>query len=78
MPKKIEHELTAHGETRVDEYYWMRNLEDDKDVREFLLNENNNLDKYKINSDLEENNEILEMVGEMEKIDNKKVNKNLI
>ncbi len=46
MPKKIAHELSAHGETRVDEYYWMRNLEEDKDVRDFLNNENKNLDKY--------------------------------
>ncbi len=46
MPKKIEHELTAHGETRVDEYYWMRNLEEDKDVKEFLIDQNNTLEEY--------------------------------
>ncbi|MEM1328514.1 MAG: S9 family peptidase [Bacteroidota bacterium] len=38
-PKKVPHELTAHGETRIDPYYWMREKED-KEVIAYLNSEN--------------------------------------
>ncbi len=39
IAKKCPHELVIHGDIRVDNYYWM-NQRDDKDVIEYLNNEN--------------------------------------
>lgn len=43
VPEKRPVMLTAHGETRVDEYFWMRNL-DDPAVMQYLQAENDYLD----------------------------------
>ncbi|MEJ5225356.1 MAG: S9 family peptidase [Anaerolineales bacterium] len=43
-PPKRPVKLTAHGETRVDEYFWMRYL-DDPAVMQYLKAENDYLDK---------------------------------
>jgi oligopeptidase B len=39
-PKKISYSMKAHGDERVDLYYWMRNLDEDKDVLPYLKEEN--------------------------------------
>jgi oligopeptidase B len=39
VAKRVAHELTSHGDTRVDEYYWMRERED-PDVVAYLEAEN--------------------------------------
>ena len=39
VAKKINKELTIHTDTRIDPYYWMNNRED-KDVIDYLKNEN--------------------------------------
>lgn len=38
--KKIAHELTTLGDTRIDDYYWLRNKDSDPDVIAFLEAEN--------------------------------------
>ena len=41
MPEKRPHEMTLHGETRVDEYYWLRDdTRSDPDVLAYLEEEN--------------------------------------
>lgn len=42
VAEKIPHQLTAHGETRVDDYYWLRERENPK-VIEYLKAENDYL-----------------------------------
>lgn len=37
--KEIAHELTAHGDTRMDEYYWLKDREN-PEVIEYLNAEN--------------------------------------
>ena len=54
-PKKIAHEMTIHGDTRIDNYFWMRLSDDQKnadsadeqtqDVIDYLNAENKYLDK---------------------------------
>jgi oligopeptidase B len=34
MAKKIPHEITAHGDTRIDNYYWMRLSDEQKNAAE--------------------------------------------
>ena len=34
MAKVVPHELTAHGDTRVDNYYWLKDREDPEVSRE--------------------------------------------
>lgn len=36
---EVPHEITAHGHTRTDDFYWLRNI-DDPAVREYLTAEN--------------------------------------
>ena len=43
--EKIEKELTIHGDTRIDEYYWL-NQRDDKKVIDYLNAENSYRDNY--------------------------------
>ena len=43
--EKIVKKLTIHGDTRVDEYYWM-NKRDDKKVIDYLNSENSYRDEY--------------------------------
>ncbi len=38
-PAEIPHEITFHGHTRVDDFYWLRNIEDPA-VTDYLLAEN--------------------------------------
>ncbi|MEE8118104.1 MAG: S9 family peptidase [Gammaproteobacteria bacterium] len=46
IAKTVPHEMTAHGDTRVDNYYWMRDDErKDPDVLEYLNAENKYLEK---------------------------------
>jgi len=45
-PKKVQHLMKTHDHVRNDEYYWMRNLEDDKDVLSHLSSENTYTDHY--------------------------------
>ena len=53
--EKIVKKLTIHGDTRVDEYYWM-NKRDDKKVIDYLNSENSYRDEYmKSYKGLEEN-----------------------
>ena len=33
IPEKVPHELTAHGATRIDNYYWMKLSEDQKNAQ---------------------------------------------
>jgi len=40
VAKKVPHELTMHGDTRIDNYYWLNNRED-QDVLDYLKAENN-------------------------------------
>ena len=40
IAKKIAHELTALGDIRVDDYYWLRNKDADPDVLAYLQAEN--------------------------------------
>lgn len=40
--KKIPHEMTLHGETRVDDYYWLRDdKRENSEVLDYLRAENN-------------------------------------
>lgn len=39
VAQKIPHELTKHGDTRIDNYFWMKDREDPK-VTEYLTQEN--------------------------------------
>lgn len=43
VAEKIPHEMTIHGDTRVDDYYWLNNREDPK-VLDYLRAENAYLD----------------------------------
>jgi oligopeptidase B len=45
IAEKIEKNLTIHGDTRVDEYYWM-NQRDDEKVINYLNSENSYRDEY--------------------------------
>tara|TARA_B100000029_G_scaffold516702_2_gene632889 strand:- start:3576 stop:5675 length:2100 start_codon:yes stop_codon:yes gene_type:complete len=46
-PKKIPHELTAHGDTRIDNYYWLRDdTRSSTDIIEYLESENIYLDHW--------------------------------
>lgn len=45
-PKKIEHKTNKFGEEIVDNYFWMRNLKEDKDVLDLLKTENNITKEY--------------------------------
>ncbi|WP_127717914.1 S9 family peptidase [Halobacteriovorax sp. HLS] len=45
-PKKIPHKMIAHEDERVDNYYWMRFLDEDKDVKKHLLQENDFFKDY--------------------------------
>ena len=45
IAEKIVKKLTIHGDTRVDEYYWM-NKRDDKKVIDYLNSENSYRDEY--------------------------------
>jgi oligopeptidase B len=46
MPEKRPHEMTLHGDTRVDEYYWLRDdSHSDPDVLAYLDEENAHFDK---------------------------------
>ncbi len=54
-PKKIKFEINAHGDTRNDPYYWMRNRKEDPDVEKYLLEENEYLNEFlKSNSELKD------------------------
>ena len=42
IAKKIPHAMTLHGETRVDDYYWLRDdKRDNEEVLDYLRAENN-------------------------------------
>ena len=42
IAKKIPHEMTLHGETRVDDYYWLRDdRRENEEVLDYLRAENN-------------------------------------
>jgi len=42
IAKKIPHEMTLHGETRVDNYYWLRDdKRENSEVLDYLRAENN-------------------------------------
>lgn len=42
IAKKIPHEMTLHGETRVDDYYWLRDdKRENEEVLDYLRAENN-------------------------------------
>ena len=45
IAKKIEKKLSIHGDTRIDEYYWL-NQRDDKNVINYLNAENTYRDEY--------------------------------
>ena len=46
MPEKRPHEMTLHGHTRVDEYFWLRDdTRKDPDVLAYLEEENAHFDK---------------------------------
>lgn len=47
---EIPHEITAHGQTRIDDYYWMKNF-DDPAVLEYLEAENLYADSIMAGSD---------------------------
>jgi oligopeptidase B len=51
--KQIPHPMTAHGETRNDEYYWMRNRED-PDTVAYLEAENQFLETHGPSKELQE------------------------
>ena len=38
--KKIDHKVSCHGDTYNDEYHWIRYIDEDKDVREYIEKEN--------------------------------------
>ena len=41
LPKKIPKKLTAHNDTRIDNYYWLRDdSRKDKEVIKYLKEEN--------------------------------------
>ncbi|ATH06775.1 hypothetical protein BIY24_02110 [Halobacteriovorax marinus] len=69
MTKKINHELTSHGETRVDEYYWMRNLESDGDVRQFLNSNNDQLSTFLSDTSTLQEELYKEMRGRKKEVD---------
>lgn len=45
-PKKIQHLMHNHDLVRNDEYYWMRNLDEDKDVLAHVKSENDYVNHY--------------------------------
>ena len=45
IAKKIEKKLSIHGETRIDEYYWL-NQRGDKKVIDYLNAENSYRDNF--------------------------------
>ena len=48
--KKIKKELIAHGDIRIDNYYWL-NDKNDKNVIKYL-NDENNFTKKNVNRDI--------------------------
>ncbi|WP_422824354.1 S9 family peptidase [Xenorhabdus bharatensis] len=70
MAKKQPHEMTIHGDTRIDDYYWLRDDQrQDKDVIDYLAAENN-YTKEMLKSGQELRETLYnEMVGRMNKED---------
>ncbi|POB12740.1 S9 family peptidase [Halobacteriovorax sp. DA5] len=59
QPKKIPHETKIHDQVLTDDYFWMRNREEDSDVMKFL-NEENELFKNYLSDSEELKNTIFE------------------
>lgn len=54
-PKKVSHETKIHNQTLTDDYFWMRNRENDSDVMKYLNEENDLFKSYLSNKkDLKE------------------------
>ncbi len=63
--KQIPHELTAHGQTRVDEYYWLRER-DNPDVVRYLEDENAYLQQVMAPTEALQDELFEEMIGRIE------------
>ena len=70
IPKKIPHELEAHGDVRIDDYYWMRDdSRSDPELISYLESENEYFKKWsdsKINYQSEIYDELKNMIPEEE------------
>jgi len=70
MPEKRPHELTLHGHTRVDEYYWLRDdTRKDPEVLAYLAAENEYFDKMMENSTALQDTLYKEMIGRLDPAD---------
>ncbi len=67
MPEKRPQELTLHGHTRVDEYYWLRdNTRKDPEVLAYLAAENEYFDKMMKSSTALQDTLYKEMIGRLD------------
>ncbi len=66
--KKIPKELTAHGDTRIDNYYWLRER-DNPEVIDYLNAENEYLKKMLAHTDSFQEKLFLEMKGRIKEND---------
>ena len=70
IPKKIPHELEAHGDVRIDDYYWMRDdSRSDPELISYLESENEYFKKWsdsKINYQSEIYDELKNMIPDEE------------
>lgn len=65
---KVPFELTAHGQTRVDEYYWMRDREN-SDVIRYLEAENEYLKRQMADTESLQGTLVAEMMGRVQLTD---------
>jgi len=66
--KEIPYEMTIHGDTRVDEFYWLRDREN-PEVIEYLNSENSYREKIMIGTEALQEHLYHEMVGRIKKDD---------
>lgn len=66
--KEIPYEMTIHGDTRVDEFYWLRDREN-PEVIEYLNAENSYREKIMIGTEALQEHLYHEMVGRIKKDD---------
>ncbi|MEE4246737.1 MAG: S9 family peptidase [Kangiellaceae bacterium] len=70
VAKKIPHKMTIHGDTRIDDYYWMRDDQrKDKAVLEHLTAENNYADQMLAHTEDLQNKLFNELNGRIKKDD---------
>ncbi len=67
-PKKVPHEMTIHGHTRVDDYYWL-NQREDSEVISYLEDENKYTDAVMAPTNLLQETLYNEILGRIQQTD---------